>query len=80
MQQHVTLSFAALKQRVIDAAVAVRTGLAAEAGEGGAAGGGIGGAGGADGGGGAGSLLRQGNAYMSELLMRGLAALLQVGR
>ncbi len=78
MQQHVTLSFAALKQRVIDAAVAVRTGLAAEAGEGGAAGGG-GGAGGPDGGGGAGSLLRQGNAYMSELLMRGLAALLQVG-
>lgn len=77
VQQHVTLSFAALKQRVIDAAVAVRTGLAAEAGEGGAAGGGIGGAGGADGGGGAGSLLRQGNAYMSELLMRGLAALLQ---
>ncbi|GFR51170.1 hypothetical protein Agub_g13528, partial [Astrephomene gubernaculifera] len=32
VQQHVTLSFAALKQRVIDAAVAVRTALAAESG------------------------------------------------
>ncbi|KAG2495102.1 hypothetical protein HYH03_006712 [Edaphochlamys debaryana] len=75
VQQHVTLSFAALKQRAIDAAVAVRTALGAEGGD--AGGGGGAGAGGGGGGGGAGSVLRQGSNYLVELLQRGLAALLQ---
>ncbi|PNH08814.1 Vacuolar protein sorting-associated protein 51 [Tetrabaena socialis] len=69
VQQHVTLSFAALKQRVIDAAAAVRTALGAE--------GGPGDGGGGAGGGGPGSTLRAGSAYLVELLQRGLAALLQ---
>ncbi|GIL88543.1 hypothetical protein Vretimale_15339 [Volvox reticuliferus] len=65
IQQHVTLSFAALKQRVIDAAVAVRTALASESADAGA------------GSSGAGAILQQGSVYLVELLQRGLAVLLQ---
>ncbi|KAG2450988.1 hypothetical protein HYH02_004260 [Chlamydomonas schloesseri] len=54
VQQHVTLSFAALKQRVIDAAVCVRTALQGAPAPGAAAGGGAGGVGGGGGGGAAG--------------------------
>lgn len=90
VQQHVTLSFAALKQRVIDAAVCVRTALqgapgggaaqgGAEAGAGSGGGGGSGAGGGGGGGGEArGGVLRAGSEYLVELLQRGLAALLQV--
>ncbi|GLC45938.1 hypothetical protein PLESTF_000714400 [Pleodorina starrii] len=82
VQQHVTLSFAALKQRVIDAAVAVRSALAAESadgagGGGGGGGGGMGGGSGVGGSGGPGAILRQGSSYLVELLQRGLAVLLQ---
>eukprot|EP00198_Chlamydomonas_reinhardtii_P005800 XP_001695136.1 predicted protein [Chlamydomonas reinhardtii] len=89
VQQHVTLSFAALKQRVIDAAVCVRTALqgapgggaaqgGAEAGAGSGGGGGSGAGGGGGGGGEArGGVLRAGSEYLVELLQRGLAALLQ---
>ncbi|GLI70392.1 hypothetical protein VaNZ11_015174 [Volvox africanus] len=65
IQQHVTLSFAALKQRVIDAAVAVRTALASEAADA------------APGSSGQGAILQQGSVYLVELLQRGLAVLLQ---
>ncbi|GIL63103.1 hypothetical protein Vafri_17228 [Volvox africanus] len=65
IQQHVTLSFAALKQRVIDAAVAVRTALASEAADAG------------PGSAGPGAILQQGSVYLAELLQRGLAVLLQ---
>lgn len=76
MQQHLNLCFAALKQRVIDAAVAVHAQLAAMSGGGG--GGGAGGGGATGQGQSAAQLLRSANAYLQELLQRGLAALLQV--
>ncbi len=80
VQQHLDRCFAALKQRVIDASVAVHTQLNGPApgsgGEGSGAPVGGGGGGGSDAR--SGQLLRAAHSYLQELLQRGLAALLQV--
>lgn len=71
---HVAAAFGALRGRVAAVLAAVRVRLAESAGHGGGGGVGGGGGGGAEGG----ALLRRAYAYTSELLARGLEAVLQV--